>query len=119
MDAGQGAAGQERYVGGCTPTACQTHVIQEDRGAMIHPGDRVRWEAQPGRTIEGYDWNAEGLVVPAGTGIVLAVARGDIPMSKWIERGANKRSYIVRSDEDFNNPQIDRQLLWLVDIRPE
>jgi hypothetical protein len=86
---------------------------------VIHPGDHVRWDAQPGRTIEGYVWDAEGFVVPANTGIVFAVAHGFIPGSNGIENGVNKRSYIVRSDEDFTNQQIDRVLIWLVDIHPD
>jgi hypothetical protein len=82
---------------------------------MIRPGDRVRWDTQAGRTIE-YDPDAWGHIVPAGTGIVLAVARGNIPKDTFIDTTPNSRSYIVRSDEDW---PIDRKLLWLVDIHPE
>jgi hypothetical protein len=101
---------------------------------MIHSGDRVQWDAQG--------------TIPAGTGIVLAVAQGCIPTAAGMVEG-NRRSYIVRSDEwqsdEFHrafenvavaaadsapyaqlitrcedlNQQADRKLLWLVDIRPE
>jgi hypothetical protein len=87
---------------------------------MIRAGDRVRWDTQVGRTmVDGYasDPDEEWDVVPAGTGTVLAVARGNIP-TELGNFATNRRSYIVRSDEDFI-AGIDRKLVWLVDLRSE
>jgi hypothetical protein len=89
---------------------------------MIRPGDRVRWDTQVGRTIadgDSSDSDAENWnVVPAGTGIVFAVARGNIPGDTRIIATTNRRSYIVRSDEDFMAGKA-RKVIWLVDIHPE
>ena len=101
---------------------------------MIHIGDAVEWDAQG--------------TIPAGNGILLAIARGSFPGSAGLVHAENKRSYIVRSNEWQSdefwqafedgavatadsppyaqlmskfvpfNRQEDRKLLWLVDIRP-
>lgn len=84
---------------------------------MIGPGDRVCWEEQGGRMFDTGYCGPDGFVVPAGTGIVLAVARGAFPERTAISSDFNKRSYIVRSDESF--AEFGRTLVWLADVRPE
>lgn len=89
---------------------------------MIRSGDRVCWDEQPGRRFESTVSDdvepGEIAIIPAGRGIVWAVARGEDPGGGNPPEGApSTRSYIVRSDE--RRPYLDRRLLWLTEVGPE
>lgn len=72
----------------------------------IRVGDRVRWGAHAHE--------------PAGTGTVLAIARGYIPGDTGIDTSTKTgRSYLVRWDAYYFQSADEKWLLWLRNVEPE